>query len=116
MDSLKQLKRTSLLPCEPFRSSLKNKDISVENCNYCQKVWTDGNMITFKNFLFWYNNADIVSFLETLDKQVSVYADCSINMLDSGISLLGLAVRWAHASLQPRIEVISRVAAYPDNS
>lgn len=92
MESSEKLGCISLSLLESFCSSLRDEDISVENYDYCQKVWTDGNMKTFKDFLVWYNKTDVVPFLEALDKQVSVYADRGIDMLGSRISLSGLSV------------------------
>ena len=48
MDCLDKLNHTSLPPHENFYSSLKNENISVEDYAYCQQVWEENQMTTFK--------------------------------------------------------------------
>ena len=50
------------------KSTLKNENISEEDYQYCQQVWSDNNMQTFKDFLIWYNNQDVQPFCEALEK------------------------------------------------
>ena len=51
-------------------------------------------METMRDLLLWYNNLDVVPFLEALEKQTKIYEGKGIDMLKSAISLPGLAVRW----------------------
>ncbi len=39
---------------------MKNKNISDEEYNNCINAWKDNNMKTFKDFLEWYNNLDVL--------------------------------------------------------
>ena len=63
IDRLEKLEETSLPPHETFYSSPKNQNITEEEYKYCQQVWEENEMVTFKGFLVWYNNLDVVPFL-----------------------------------------------------
>ena len=45
-----------------------------------------------RDFLVWYNNRDVVPFLEALDKQFAFYQQQNIDMFKYGISVPGLAL------------------------
>ncbi len=47
---------------------MKNKNITDEEYNICVNAWNDNNMKTFKDFLEWYNNIDVLPFIETVEK------------------------------------------------
>nr|KAG5700831.1 hypothetical protein BaRGS_024217 [Batillaria attramentaria] len=85
--SLEALRQTKLPPHSAFFSSLKNSNISDQDYAYCQRVWREKNMSTMRDFLVWYNNKDVVPFLEALDKQTKFYATLGLDMLKDAISL-----------------------------
>ena len=58
--SLAQLEEPLLPAREVFHSWL---DYAV-----CLRAWTEKGMRTLRDFLVWYNNLDVVPFLEALDK------------------------------------------------
>ena len=68
VDGLDKLEETSLPSHEAFYSSLKNQNITEQGYQYCQQVWEDKEMSTFKDFLVWYNNLDVVPFIEAVEK------------------------------------------------
>ncbi|CAB4040471.1 Zinc finger and SCAN domain-containing 22 [Paramuricea clavata] len=68
VDSLNKLNHCSLPPRETFHSTLSGTDITEEQYEYCQGVWDEQNMTTFRDFLVWYNNLDVVPFLQAIDK------------------------------------------------
>ena len=41
-------------------------------------------MISFKDFLQWYNNKDVVPTLEAMQKVIEIYHDKGIDMLKMG--------------------------------
>ncbi|KAJ8030844.1 hypothetical protein HOLleu_27376 [Holothuria leucospilota] len=94
MDSLLKLEEPSLPSKESFHNELKEMDLTDEEYRYCQKVWKDQNMQTFKDFLVWYNNKDVVPFLEALDKMFAFYRAKDIDMFKQGISVPGLTLRY----------------------
>ena len=45
-----------------------------------------------RDFLVWYNNRDVVTFLEAIDKQFAFYKKQNINMFKEGVNVPGLAL------------------------
>ena len=64
MDCLERLDDTALPPKEAFFSQLKNEGISDEDYVGCQEAWRDNGNTTLRDFLVWYNNRDVVPFLQ----------------------------------------------------
>ena len=73
MDGIGKLEDSDLPPQEAFYSRLKNKGISDEDYARCQAVWRDNGMKTMYDILVWYNNRDVVPFLDAIDKQFAFY-------------------------------------------
>ncbi|KAJ8044458.1 Krueppel-related zinc finger protein 1 [Holothuria leucospilota] len=88
------LANTSLPPYEAFYSDLKKSNITPDEYAYCQEVWHQGNMQTMKDFLTWYNNRDVVPFLEALEKMAQFYRDRHIDVFKDGISVPGLTLKY----------------------
>ena len=63
-----------------------------ENYSHLQAVWESQNLRTFKDFLKWYNNKDVVPTLEAVQKMMKFYHDRGINMLKLGCTLPNLAI------------------------
>ena len=55
-------------------------------------------MSSFKDFLRWYNNKDVVPTLEEMQKTIAFYHDKNIDMLKLGCTLLNLANICLHKS------------------
>ena len=55
-------------------------------------------MITFKDFLRWYNNKDVVPTLGAMQKMIELYHDWGNDMLKLGCTLPNLANICAHKS------------------
>ena len=66
-DDISKLKATSLPPHETFYSHLKGTNVSEEEYAYCQSVWRDHQMQTFRDFLIRYNNLDVRPFVEAVE-------------------------------------------------
>lgn len=47
-----------------------------------------------RDFLVWYNNLDMVPFLEALEKMIQFWRQHDIDMLKEPISLPGLAFKF----------------------
>ena len=73
MDDLVKLDDRALPHQESFYSRLKNEGISDEDYALCQAAWCDNGMKTMRDFLVWYNNRDVVSFLQAIHKQFAFY-------------------------------------------
>ena len=99
LDCLDKLEETSLPPHAAFYSSLKNANITGEEYRYCQQVWEDNEMSTFKDFLVWYNNLDVVPFLEAVEKMTQFWQERKIDMFKDGISVPGLTLKYLFSFL-----------------
>ena len=75
VDGLDKLDDKSLPPHEAFYSSMKNPNITDEEYTYCQQVWEENEMPTFKEFLIWYNNFDVVPFLKVVEKMSAFWQE-----------------------------------------
>ena len=92
MDGIGKLEDSALSPQEAFYSRLKNEGISDEDYARCQAVWRDNGMKTMHDFLVWYNNRDVVPFLDAIDKQFAFYKQQNIDMFKDGVSVPGLTL------------------------
>ena len=92
MDDLQKLEDSVLPPQSVFFSQLKNEGISDADYARCQAVWHDNQMKTMHDFLVWYNNRDVIPFLQAIDKQFAFYCDRDIDMFKDGISVPGLSL------------------------
>ena len=94
MDNLEKLKQMSLPSHEDFFSTLKNCNISEDEYAFCQQIWKEEEMTTIKDYLIWYNNRDVVPFLEALEKQFMFYCQLGVDMFKDGISVPGLTLKY----------------------
>ena len=79
-----------------------NANITGEEYRYCQQVWEDNEMSTFKDFLVWYNNLDVVPFLEAVEKMSQFWQERKIDMFKDGISVPGLTLKYLFSYLSPQ--------------
>ena len=93
MDDLQKLEDRILPPQSAFFSRLKNEGISNDDYARRQAVWRDNGMETLREYLIWYNNRDVVPFLDAIAKQFAFYQDRGIDMFKDGISVPGLSLR-----------------------
>ena len=79
--------------------SLKtNSPTGLENYNYVKSVWEQEKTTTFRNFLRWFNNKDVVPTLDAMQKMIEFYHDKGIDMLKLGWTLPNLANICLHKS------------------
>ena len=69
-----------------------------ENYQFLLDIWNHENMCTFKDFLRWYNNRDVVPTLEPMQKMLAFYHKEDIDMLKFGCTLPNLAKICLHKS------------------
>ena len=94
MDNLDKLNCQVLPDHKDFYSTLKGENISKEDYQYCQEVWKEEGMETMREYLIWYNNQDVVPFMEALEKQFNFYKNLQLDMFKDGISVPGLTLRY----------------------
>ena len=92
MDGIGKLEDRALPPQAAFYSQLKSEEISDADYARCQAVWHDNGMKTMREYLIWYNNRDVIPFLQAIDKQFAFYQQHNIDMFKDGISVPGLSL------------------------
>ena len=70
----------------------------AENYSYLQSVWVSEGMKSFKDFLMWYNNKDVVPTLEAMKKMLEFYHQKEIDTLKLGYISRNLANICLHKS------------------
>ena len=70
-----------------------------ENYKYLQEIWQKHGKTTFKDFLQWYNNKDVVPTLEAMQKIVQFYHQKKIDLLNFGCTFPNLANICLHKTL-----------------
>ena len=103
MDDLEKLKLPNLPAHQAFYSSLKNCNITDEEYAYCQQVWKEENMSTFKDYLVWYNNRDVAPFMDALQKQFNFYVQLGLDMFKDGLSVPGLTLKYLFMTCEDTI-------------
>ena len=71
---------------------------SEENYEHVLDIWNHEKICTFKDFLRWYNNEDVVSTLEAMRKKLAFYHKKGTDMLKLGCTLPNLAIICLHKS------------------
>ena len=101
IDDLQKLEEHSLPPQAAFFSRLKNEGISGTDYALCQEAWRSNRMTTMRDFLVFYNNRDVVEFLECIDQQFAFYQQQNIDMFKDGISVPSLTLLYLFNDLPP---------------
>ena len=100
VDSLDKLQEPQLPPHSAFYSWLRKSNITREEYAECQRAWEREGMRTLKDFLVWYNNIDVLPFLEALEKMCKFWRSKKIDMLKAAISLPALAFKFEMSFLK----------------
>ena len=53
----------------------------IANYQYLQEIWEQEQMRSFKDFLRWYSNEDIVPILEAMQKMIVFYHDKDFELI-----------------------------------
>ena len=74
----------------------------IENHQYLPKVWKQ-EMSSFKDFLRWYNNKDLLATLEAMQKMIAFYHEKDKDMLKLGCTLPNMANICLHKSTDAKL-------------
>ncbi len=66
----------------------------MKNIIFVLYSWKDNNMKTFKDFLEWYNNLDVLPFIEAVEKIKTFYKAKKLDLFKDGVSLPGLVLKY----------------------
>jgi hypothetical protein len=56
-------------------------------------------MTSFRDFLVWYNNLDVVPFLEAIDKMSDFWQERCIDIFKDGVSVPGLTMKYLFSNV-----------------
>ena len=70
----------------------------IDNYDYLKVVWEQEQMTTFRDFVKWYNNKDVVPTLAAMQKLMEFYHNLGIDMLKLGCTFPNLANICLHKS------------------
>ena len=113
-----QLYETSLPPYEAFYSTLNNKN-SLDGAGTeedgrrmwqsLQQMWQDKGMTSLMQFLEWYNNLDVTSFVEAVKVQKSMFWDhFKIDIFKDAISLPGCSLKYAMSTTDAKFALYGK--------
>ena len=74
---------------EKFRSILAKETISDEEFQKCHRVWEDQGMTKFVDYVKYYNNADVIGFVEAVEKMIANEKNNRLDIFKDAISLPG---------------------------
>ena len=77
--------------------------IGDENSAYLRSIWVSDGVKSFKDFLMWYNNRDVVPTLEAVQKMIEFYHQKEIDMSKMGCTLPNLANICLHKSTDSKL-------------
>ena len=93
-DSLDKFKYKGLPPQSCFRSILNKKSCDMYEYMNCWKTWKKRGMKTFSDYIQYYNNADVIGFVEAVNKMLTNNMDRGLDMFKISVSLPGLTQRY----------------------
>lgn len=94
LDDFNKLQDKQLPTYDKWFSKLKNKNITEDEYNNACKIWKDNNMKTLKDYLIYYNNLDVVPFVESIEKMKAFYKVKKLDMFKDAISIPGLSNKY----------------------
>ena len=103
-----KINNTELPPHEVFFSKMKNANISEDEYQVCVNAWKKNNMTTFKDFLKWYNNLDVLPFIEALGKMKTFYEKKKLDIFKDGVSLPGLVLKYLIRSTKQKFYLFDK--------
>ena len=71
----------------------------MEEHQACQEVWNREGMTTFSDYVRYYNNADVIGFVEAVEKMLVNERANNLDMFKESISLPGLTQRYLFMNL-----------------
>ena len=93
LTDLNVLNETKLPSKDKFYNDLLDQPISNEDYLACKKIWEENNMKTMVDYLRYYNNCDVVPFVESIETMVKMYREKGVNLFQDAMSLPGVSLK-----------------------
>ena len=106
-DAPEKLQCHQLPPYEAFYSQLKQSYVCTpEEYESLQRIWQEKEMVTFEDFLVYYNNLDVGPFVQAVEKMQTFYKKKHMDMFKVAITVPGLARRLLFQSSDTKFSLI----------
>ena len=102
------LDEVSLPPHNKFYSTLKNKNISLDEYEYCKKQWTVKGMQNMRDYLIYYNSLDVGPAMEAIDKHMSLLYKLGIDPLKESFTISGVAFQYLFIKSYAPLSLMNR--------
>jgi len=109
--SFQVLNETKLPPKEAFNSKLRGTVATSKEYARVQFVWDHYGMKSIKDLLIWYNNLDVVPFVEAIKSQRELFKRFDLDMLTDGVSLPGLSEKVMYQTCYNNLKKQPKTAA-----
>ena len=86
-DTLDKLQDISLPGIDEFHRILTKTSISTEEHQHCTNIWTREGIKTFGDYVKYYNNVDVIGFVEVVENIMVNERDNKLDMFKESISL-----------------------------
>jgi hypothetical protein len=103
-----KLNDTSLPPHEAFYNRLTNSNITDEEYQSCVDVWNNKNMKTMKDYLEYYNNLDVIPFIQAVEQMKKFYQSKKLDIFKDGVSLPGLVLKYLMKSTDAKFSLFAQ--------
>lgn len=114
LDSFERLNETQLPPKQAFDSKKKGTVASDEDYERLMFIWDHYKMKTLKDLLIWYNNLDVVPFIDAIIAQRQPFRDnYCLDMLSDAVSLPGLSEKVMYQTVYNNLDHIKREVGTP---
>ena len=86
-----------------FYSSLKQSNITDEEYAFVVSTWSEKNWKSVRNTLVYYNNCDLMTFLEATEKQFLFYNSKKLDLFKDGMTVPGLTFKYLFSTVNPDV-------------
>ena len=103
LDSPDKLDYPDVPPHGSFYSSLKQANITDKEYAFVVSTWQEKNWKSVRDMLVYYNNCDVVPFLEAIEKQFLFYKSKKLDLFKDGMTVPGLTLKYLFSTVNPGI-------------
>ena len=89
-DSLEKLDYPRLPEQKLFYTTLKKKGIEDTDYKDSEQIWLKENMTTFRDYIRYYNNHDVIGMIEGIEKMLKIENANKLDVFKESVSLPGL--------------------------
>ena len=103
LDSVDKLDYTDVPLHGSFYSLLKQSNITDKEYAFVVSTWNEKNWKSVRDMLIYYNNCDVVPFLDAIEKQFLFYKSKKLDLFRDGMTVLDLTPLHLFSTVNPGI-------------